>query len=741
MKKINGNYRKIIILILAFLFVFPNISFATTNNETVKLPMKINVPCDKTWIVLFNEILNSETIVKDNIFIKDSKGIESNIILKLNEDKKGVQLIPSAKYSVGEKYTVYVKNLIKNEDGNKFLKNDLEMDFTVSSAVTDLPVVGTQAKLRELLSSANIRYIDKGAIETPKALSPTNEEKYSDTNIQVKGVDEGDSVKTDGENIYRINKQNVEIIKAYPVGEMKILKTIEFNNNSNDVFYPNEIYVDSKHMVVIGNSNYNGVLQNPSDTGVKESVTQNVINTKPIAMIAKPFLWKSTVRVLVYDISDINNIKQIRKVEVDGNAMATRKIGDMLYLVSNNYLNYYSEDIDKITPGYIDTAVSEKYINIGYMDIHYFKDSIQSSYTMLTAIDLEKEKSPANIYTCLGGSDNIYMSKDNLYISAQDNKDIRYTLVKDKRVAADKTNIYKFQLKDDKFEFIATGKVNGTVLNQFSMDENNNYFRIATTTNSAWNVNPVETTKNNVYILDSELTVIGTLEDMATGEKIYSVRFMGDKGYIVTYKNIDPLFVIDLKDTHNPTILGQLKIPGYSSYLQPYDENHIIGIGKDTEEVAGRVTEKGIKLSLFDVTDYKNPKEEFNTVIGDAGTYSEVMHNHKALLFSLEKNILAFPISLVINGGDSENSGINSKQVFQGAYVYNVDLVNGFKLKGGITHLSAADVNIEGYVSSDDKNVQRILYINDMLYTISNDVIMANDFNDLSLKDKLIIGK
>jgi len=269
------------------------------------------------------------------------------------------------------------------------------------------------------------------------------------------------------------------------------------------------------------------------------------------------------------------------------------------------------------------------------------------------------------------------------------------------------------------------------------MDENNSYFRIATTTNLDWNEVGQGDTKNNVYVLDSELNLKGKLEDIAIGEKIYSVRFMGDKGYVVTYKNIDPLFVIDLKDVGNPTILGELKIPGFSSYLQPYDENHIIGIGKDTQELDGRVTEKGVKLSLFDVTDYKNPKEKFSIVIGDAGTYSEVLNNHKALLFSKEKNILAFPISVMKNAEDAANKGLNGKQIFQGAYVYNVDLISGFKLRGTITHLSPSDSNREDYESSYNRNVERILYINDMLYTISNDVIMANDINTLLEKNRI----
>jgi inhibitor of cysteine peptidase len=734
-KRISRNYKKIAIVIFTLLFAFPSISLALDKSKTRELPVQINVPCDKTWTVKFNEAVSVETIVPNNIFINDSKGCKIDIKLELNEDEKSVNLIPISKYSVGEKYRIYVKSLIENKAGNKVLKNDLKMCFTVSSKVMDLPVVGTEAKLRELLNSAynyNIRYMEKSQVDQPTAENSSAAGNYSNTNTQVMGVDEGDSVKTDGVNIYRINNQTVEIFKASPVGEMKILDTIQFNENDNDSFYPTEIYVDSSHMVVIGSYNNRSTIQMSKEVGTQE--------VSSVAKMASPYLWKNTVKVLVYDISDINNIKEIRKVEVDGYTLSTRKIGKMLYVVSNQNLHYYREDIDNITPGYVDSAVGSEYLKIDYKDIHYLKDSVQASYLMLTGVNLEDANEPANMYTCLGNGSGIYMSKENLYITAQDNNRYNNTFTDIlPEATVDKTNIYKFKIEEGKFEFVAKGQVKGTVLNQFSMDENNEYFRVATTTNPIWNFNGEGTTKNNVYILDKELKLSGKLEDIAMGERIYSVRFVGEKGYVVTFKNIDPLFVIDLKDVRNPTILGELKIPGFSSYIQPYDEKHLIGIGMDTQEVDGRVTTKGVKLSLFDVTDYKNPKEKFSTVIGDAGTHSEVLNNHKALLFSKEKNILAFPISVVKNQEDSENKWIYGKEVFQGAYVYNVDLENGFKLRGELTHLSPKDFNNDNYESIYNRNVQRILYINDSLYTISNDVIMANDFNDLSMKN--IISK
>jgi uncharacterized secreted protein with C-terminal beta-propeller domain len=145
---------------------------------------------------------------------------------------------------------------------------------------------------------------------------------------------------------------------------------------------------------------------------------------------------------------------------------------------------------------------------------------------------------------------------------------------------------------------------------------------------------------------------------------------MGDRGYMVTFKKVDPLFVIDLKDPRSPKILGALKIPGYSDYLHPYDENHIIGFGKDTEEVGNGAFYQGMKIAVFDVTDVTNPIEMFKENIGDRGTDSELLRNHKALLFSKDKNLLAFPVTVMEvknkNKADKESIFQYGEFAFQG---------------------------------------------------------------------------
>ncbi len=242
-------------------------------------------------------------------------------------------------------------------------------------------------------------------------------------------------------------------------------------------------------------------------------------------------------------------------------------------------------------------------------------------------------------------------------------------------------------------------------------------------------------------MLDEELEVVGSLEDLAPGEKIYSVRFMGKKGYVVTFKKVDPLFVIDLSDHENPSVLGKLKIPGYSDYLHPYDETHIIGIGKETVEAeeelkTGRQLDfawyQGIKMAIFDVSDVENPIEMHKVVIGDRGTESEALHDHKAFLFDREKELLVIPITLAEIKGEKSADNQYGEFTFQGAYVYNINLDDGFNLRGRVTHYDDDEVfKKSGFYFSGDSAIRRSLYIEDMLYTLSNTRLQLNDLDNL----------
>ena len=196
---------------------------------------------------------------------------------------------------------------------------------------------------------------------------------------------------------------------------------------------------------------------------------------------------------------------------------------------------------------------------------------------------------------------------------------------------------------------------------------------------------------------------------------------MGNRAYMVTFVETDPLFVIDLSIPTEPKVLGELKIPGYSKYLHPYDETHLIGFGENTEVVnygyGDRVVTNGMKMALFDVTDPNNPQEMYSVDIGEKGTSSELLYNHKALLFSKEKDIIAFPISRTID---------NYKVDFRGAIVYGLNLEKGFTLKGEISH----NKNDYELYHSNNK-IERIIYIGDNLFTLSENKIKATDMNSM----------
>jgi len=235
-----------------------------------------------------------------------------------------------------------------------------------------------------------------------------------------------------------------------------------------------------------------------------------------------------------------------------------------------------------------------------------------------------------------------------------------------------------------------------------------------------------------LVVFDQAMQLIGDIDNIAPGERVFSTRFMGERAFMVTYRTIDPLFALDLSDPNNPKVLGELKIPGYSTYLHPYDENHLIGFGRDTEELTtidskGKVVNvsavnRGLKLALFDISDMSAPKEVAVISIGNESTDSELLYNPKALLFSKEKGFIAFPVRHYGYGYDKEHED------FSGAHVYDIS-PNGIKLRGLITQEGMNDGNAK--YRYYDNYIQRIIFIGDTFYSASNTGLQSNEMNSL----------
>lgn len=290
-----------------------------------------------------------------------------------------------------------------------------------------------------------------------------------------------------------------------------------------------------------------------------------------------------------------------------------------------------------------------------------------------------------------------------------------------KAVEDSKTVIHKLGIKDGQISYVAKGEVEGRLLNQFSMDEYNGDLRVATTTD-VWVRKHVQ--YNNVYVLGRDMLQVGALENLAPDEKIYSTRFMDERLYMVTFKQMDPLFVIDLSSPTSPKVLGSLKIPGYSDYLHPVNATHLIGVGKETETSDwGGVRPTGVKVALFDVSDPANPKEVGHLVIGDAGSDSEVLRDHKAFLYSPKDGLLVLPISVVES---TDGRYYDTRRVWDGAAAYKVG-PDGFTLLGKVKHSSSSS---QYYYWNYGARVHRSLYIGAALYTFSDAYIKVNELVD-----------
>jgi inhibitor of cysteine peptidase len=589
---------------------------------------------------------------------------------------------------------------------------------------------------------------------------------YSTTNIQVAGVDEPDIVKNDARYIYTISGQTLTIVDAYPAEKASIVSKTEISDTPKDIFVTGDRLV--LFTVEWGSPDYS---VNKVAAGVAEIVPR------------RPVYSNSTVtHAVIYDISDRSNPKVIKDYTIEGDYTDSRMIGSQVYMVTREQVYpYYNDQI--IVP-----TLREGTKTIVQPDVWYFDNPDQQyTFTTITAIDAGTG-TEKNAQTYLLGNGNIiYVSPDAMYVSYQKYHPIVYpvrggmeialpqpasaslgagsgasgavssapvpqdfnTMNEEQRQAiisslrsgeqdairkqeADQTStvIHKIAITDGAIQYVAKGEVPGTLKNQFSMDEYNDNLRVATT--SSVYTTSGQYTYNNVYVLDDQMERIGALTHIAEQETIYSTRFIGDRLYMVTFKRIDPFFVIDLSTPSNPKVLGKLKIPGYSDYLHPYDATHIIGIGKETATNDwGGVSTSGVKLALFDVSDVTNPKLLDKVQIGDAGSDSAALTDHHAFLFDRNKNLLVIPIRAVsmnqVKKGDYYN---NQPQAWYGAYVFGLTPETGFTLKGTVQH--GTGDNGYYYYGSSGSDVKRSLYIGNVLYTMSSKQIKANSLDNIN---------
>ncbi len=538
---------------------------------------------------------------------------------------------------------------------------------------------------------------------TAVSASGARAESFSETNIQEQGVDESDKVKTDGDYFYVAQAQQIRIVQAAPPDAMKTVSTIPVKGHIDSLYL-------FKHILI--------ALYVP-ENGTGHPWAFNRVTTMPsIELIGLPY-WlpvKAETGVLVLDISNPVDPKPIKNTILEGSLAASRLVDGKLHLVmrflpelpplqitydgtDEDFKKVVAENerllgevtLEDLLPDYQDIDSNGTTLETGeLLDWRdFYRPSLEGggSIVTLTTFNLKDASLPFDAVGLVADIHTLYASTESIYLTATRWKNEPFPTASEDPVydLRKSTVIHKLDISGDKVVPQASGFVWGRILNQFSLGEFEGVLRIATTTGFLWGSDP--TSRNHLFTLraaDEHLNIIGKIENIAPGERIYSARFNGERGFLVTFVEIDPLFTIDLSDPAAPKIAGELKVPGYSDYIHPLGDNHLITIGKDAKEEGGVTWYQGMQLSIFDISDFTNPKLLHQEKLGDRGTHSEALHNHKAFTYWAEQGLLALPVGLNEFKEAPGQPWKFGQRVFEGLYVYDVSTDKGFDFLGRI---------------------------------------------------------
>ena len=450
----------------------------------------------------------------------------------------------------------------------------------------------------------NIKYSQK---EELIADSDSAEKKYSKTNLQTEGVDESDIIKTDGCYIYTVTGNRVIITNIRDgalekAGEIRLA----LESTSDKVL---EMYVDGDILNLIVQKETAG-LEQDNEKSRAEDVYYLSSNIE--------------TEIRTYDISDRRQPKLSGTMAQDGYYHTSRKIGNIIYLFTDETMGYPSlarqeAVLEENVGGWI-PLVNGKAVAA---DCIYLSEEC-SQGLIISAVNVNTPDKVVDNTVILNGYVEIYVSTKAAYLYQEDYSNGKST-----------TRIAKFSLENGKINAVGAASVSGEVRDTFAINDYQGKLRVLTTDS---NFIGGEST-NQLYLFDEKLKATGKLEDIAPGEEIYSARYLGDKAYFVTYRNMDPLFAVDLSDDTNPKILGELKITGFSEYLHFWGEDKLVGIGYETDPDTG--AQEGLKITMFDISDPADLKE-IKTLVLKNVDYSQALYNYKSVLVDADENLLGF---------------------------------------------------------------------------------------------------
>lgn len=586
---------------------------------------------------------------------------------------------------------------------------------TIAEYSDVLNVIG---KYRERDSSYGLRFpkmLSKPSLDAPAAVEQetSNSIDYSKTNIQTEGMDEGDIVKNDGEYIYKLNTDGFYIISAVN-GSLTIESSIKIDN-----YVPQELYISGNKVILLG--------------GIYETYSYNNYSNVSPMMDCMSFFRYSKTEIRIYDITDKTNPELKRQIVVDGNYFTSRLMtqeNSLFYMINYNF-NYNEES--SYIPKISDSAINDgQEKNIPIENIFYYDDISQYSYLIIGHINIGDAEKSLTQYAYLGLGGEIYVSPENIFVASYSYASIYEYNVFGWRKASDskpQTRIIKISLSDLKHK--AEAYVEGNVKDRYSLDEYNGYLRIATSVN-------YKTFYSNVFVLDSELNIVGKITEISPGETIYSVRFNKEKGSLVTFKKTDPYFNLDFSNPAEPKISKGLKEDGVSYYLHYIgDTDYTIGVGMMSnviKDIYGeRVIWTGLKVSLYDNS--SGEAVNIKTIEIEGSCHSEIFHNPKALLYNEERGLFAF----TYENWKYNNFGYNYSSMTQGMAIFKFDINaenNADKLvyRNTLSNLNNK-IDASSYVFYDSywKFINRGIQIGDYVYTISDQYIKSYSLDNLEV--------
>ncbi len=620
-------------------------------------------------------------------------------------------------------------------------------------------------------------YADSAVPGATNAGEGQSAKDYSGTNNQVVGVDEADFIKNDGSTIYMLAGSALHIIDAWPAPLTHEIARVEIDGTPKKLFVHGDRALIYSSLGRLGSANwagggYYGGGGGECTYGYDCELTGDGRATK----------------LTVLDISDLANPQLVREIWFGGSLLAARRIGERVHTVATSprlsgpALEAWPENMHGTwdlcdwrtgEPAWTEEEVFDAFSELNernkrriqditladflpsVKDVRYvggaalvredlltscqdvFRDPEQNDNGLITLLSLDIDRlDPLSAVNVVSRPGAVYASRDALYMAVRryGRNGLPWYFEEDAPIK-EATTVHKFRLGSGgevAEAYLGSGVVKGRVLNQFSMDEHNGFLRIATTTGRVPNPQ-VHSTMSILGEFDGRLELTGQVDDIAPTEDIRSVRFRGDTGYIVTFKKTDPLFVFDLTDAYAPAILGELKIPGYSTYMHPMDRDHLLAIGYEATEMGNFAYFQGIQLQVFDVSDLEHPALLHKTVIGTRGSTSEATTNHLAFNYYGHRDLLAIPM-VICEGGERGRYGYD--MTFSGLLVYHLTVDEGFSRLGGIPH--ADPVTGTSYRSvcgnwwtRSNSHVKRSIFMEEYVYSVAQDMIQVAHLSDL----------